>query len=101
MQKWEPGMTYDDFCNSKINVWVQIHRLPFELRNSETIKDFALLAGKVINSSMGSMNVSKRGNVYLRYHIKLDTSKPIVPGSFLKIIERARTLIMFKYENYV
>lgn len=31
MQKWEQGMMGDDFSNTSINIWVQIHRLPYEL----------------------------------------------------------------------
>lgn len=32
LQKWKSRMTDDDFENTKINIWVQVRRLPFEFR---------------------------------------------------------------------
>lgn len=31
LQKWEPDMTEDDFDNTRINSWVHLYGLPFEL----------------------------------------------------------------------
>lgn len=29
VQRWKPGITGDDFVNSKINIWVHVHGLPY------------------------------------------------------------------------
>lgn len=47
LQKWKEGMIADDFANTNINVWVHIHRLPFELRRNKFAKTFVAPAGKI------------------------------------------------------
>lgn len=32
LQRWEVGMTDEDFINTKINIWIRIHGLPYELK---------------------------------------------------------------------
>lgn len=51
MQEWKSGMTGEDVCNTKINIWEHLHRLPFELRNDTFAKDLAGIAGKVKDNS--------------------------------------------------
>lgn len=38
LQKWEPGTMEEGFENTKINIWVQVRRLPFEFRCYEYAK---------------------------------------------------------------
>lgn len=39
MQKWNPGMTADDFDSTKISIFVQLTRPPFELRKDASIRE--------------------------------------------------------------
>lgn len=53
------GMISDDFCNNRINIWVQLHRLPFELRNQDQAVILAGIAGRVkdlCNHSVSSVS---------------------------------------------
>lgn len=46
-QKWEPGMTGEDFVKTKINVWAHLYGLRFELRNIPAAIKIAEYAGRV------------------------------------------------------
>lgn len=44
-------MAGEDFVNTKINIWLHIHGLPYELRKIEFVKTFASYAGRVKESN--------------------------------------------------
>lgn len=98
MQKWENGMMGEDFNNTKINIWVQLHRLPFELRNPKAAKKLAEIAGKV-KEGYGQKNESDNtyGGEFQKFRIELDTSNPITPGFFLERQGRKPVWVQFKY----
>lgn len=100
LQKWEHGMTGEDFINTKINIWVHIHGLPFELRRPEFAERFAAYAGRVqtITKKDTKKPISYEGE-YMRFHIALDTGKPILPGMFLKRTGRKPVWVSLKYER--
>lgn len=102
IQKWETGMNEDDFVNTTISIWVHIHRLPFELRKTEFAKNLAVYAGRIHDEPTvrkhGKTESSQRG-MYTRNRIDLDTTRPILPGLFLKRPNRKPTWISMKYER--
>lgn len=82
MQRWEIGMTGDDFVNAKINIWIHIHGLPYELRRSEIAVGFAKYAGEVVKPINRKKEASYERE-FMSFRIALDTNKPILPGLFL------------------
>lgn len=67
-------MTGKDFANTKINICIHIHGLPYELRMVEHAKRFAQFAGRVkkSNRSDGIGEALYEGE-YMKYRIELDT----------------------------
>lgn len=85
MQKWESGMISEYFCNNKINIWVQLHRLPFELRSQTSVKELAELTGRVKDTKDWDKwsDTTYRGE-FPKFRIELATDEPILPDFFLK-----------------
>lgn len=80
-QKWELGMTCEDFVNTK-----------------EFAKGFATYAGDVTKTTSNNREGSYEGE-YMKFRIELDTHKPILPGLFFQRIGRKRTWVSMKYER--
>lgn len=100
LQQWESGMTEEDFHNNLINVWVQVRRLPFEFRCYKYAKDIVKFAGEVVeNISTDDQNEEVFCGQFVRIKIRLDVSKPILPGLFLRREDRNPVWIAFKYEK--
>lgn len=100
MQKWVPGMTEEDFDNTKLNVWVQVRRLPFEFRCHKFAKGIAKCAGDLVKmEGMVDSDVPDFGNQYVRVRVQIDHTKPLVNGCFLKRPDRKPVWICFKYER--
>lgn len=97
MQKWEVGMTGDDFVSTKINIWVHIHGLPYELRRPEFAVGFANYACEVIKPTSNKRDVSYEGE-FMKFRIALNTNEPILHSLFLRRISRRPTWIYMKYE---
>lgn len=100
LQKWEKGMMEEDFENTKINIWVQVRRLPFEFRNYTYGSMLAAKAGDLVE--MKAENFARRNALtgqFVRVRIQLDTTKPVCPGVFLKRDGRKPVWISFKYEK--
>lgn len=93
LQKWEPGMIGEDFECKTINIWVQLQRLPYELRSFHKAKSLAELAGKIKHTE----EETQMGGEFVRFRIELDTTKPILPGFFLQRLGRKHTWISLKY----
>lgn len=100
LQKWEEGMTAEDFNNTKINIFVQMYGLPFELRKDEGARS-AIEQVYTIKEhfSNGSVRESAYGKEYLRYRIEIDINTPILPGFFLERRDRRPTWVYLKYEK--
>lgn len=103
MQKWEPGMTKEDFTITKI--LFHIHRMPFELRRPEFARSLAVHAGQIKEIKNGGkggtshlLELSYSGP-YTRLRIEIDTAKPILTGLFLRRLNRKPTWIYLKYEK--
>lgn len=91
-------MIGDDFRNTKINVWVQLHCLPFKLRNEIFVKDLAGIAGKVKdNTGSSSTSANRYGGEFLKFCIELDMKEPIIHGFFLQRDRRNPVWIHLKY----
>lgn len=91
-------MIGEDFGNTRINIWVQIHRLPFELRNQMFAKGLAAIAGTVKDSDQICKNSENLfAGEFLKYRVELDTNKPIVPGFFLQRQDKKPVWIHLKY----
>lgn len=83
MQKWDSGMTSDDFSTNYVNIWVQIHRLPFELRNQKSAECFANIAGRVKEfNGLPSVARNQYEGEFPKFRIELQTNEPIVTGFF-------------------
>lgn len=99
-QKWEPGMITEDFDNTKINIWVHIYRLPYKLRYDKYPISFAELAVAVHDTfGGGRRNKVESGGEFLKYRVKVDTSKPLLPGFFLRRSGRKQIWVYMKYER--
>lgn len=100
LHKWEQGMsTGEDFDNTKVNAWVHIHGLPFELRNERFAKEVAEHAGKVKKQRPEAERAQRFGGEFMRLCVKIDTPKPLLPSPFLKRSNRKPTWIYMKYEK--
>lgn len=98
MLQWESGMTGEDFCSNRIHIWVQLHHLPFELRNQISAKGLASIAGRV--KDIGGMNLPYESNLgaeFPKFRIELASDEPIINGFFLERQTRKPTWIHFKY----
>lgn len=98
LQKWELGVTGDDFRNTNINIWIHIHGLPYELRRQDYANGFAMKAG-VVQAQTGSKGKIIYEGEYTKSRISMDMMKPILPGLFLKRIGRKPLWISMKYEK--
>lgn len=100
MEKWMAGMTEEDFDNSKLNIWVQIRRLPFEFRCYRYAKGVAQFAGDLVCTDDHEGNKwNQFGHQYVRVRLRVDSNTPMVPGLFLKRPNQKPTWISFKYEK--
>lgn len=77
-------MTGEDFDNNKINVWMHLHGLPFELRNIDSARNIAEYAGKVKSQKTDLETSQGFGKEYMNVRIEVDITKPLLPGLFLK-----------------
>lgn len=100
LQKWCSGMTRDDFANTQINNFVQLYRLPFELRNDDSAREIVEKIGYIKDhKDNGKTKETNQGREYLRYRIEIDVTRPIIPGFFLERIGKELTWISLKYEK--
>lgn len=100
LQKWEEGMTAEDFNNTKINIFVQVYGLPFELRKDEGTRSVVEQIGKIKeHKSNGSLRESAYGKEYMRYRIEVDINTPLLDGVFLERRGRKPTWVYLKYEK--
>lgn len=86
------------FNNTKLNIWVQLHKLPFELRNNTFGKKLAGVAGKVRHIiGLYQSTKNRYGGEFLKFRIEIDVMKPIVLGFFLQRQDRS----MSNYHHFV
>lgn len=66
LQKWEAGMSDEDFECTSLNIWVQLHKLPYEFRRKECALALASLAGVEKESSAQEESQNEgRANEYM------------------------------------
>lgn len=100
MEKWVAGMTEEDFVNTKVYIWAQIRRLPFELRCFKYAKSMAKYAGCVVeNDEVQTNQGTDYCSNFVRVRLQIDLNKPLVPCLFLKRPNRKPAWIPFKYER--
>lgn len=97
MQQWEHGMMGDDFCNTKINIWIQLHRLPFELRKNNAARGLAGIVGVVKEQMISNMSSVNSYGESPKFRIELDTHKLIIPGFWLERKNRKHVWVQIKY----
>lgn len=91
-------MIGEDFCNTRINIGVQLHHIPFELRNQMSAMELTAIARKVKDISILNLtSESQYGEEFLKFHIELDTTKQITPRFFLQRQGRKLVQIHLKY----
>lgn len=100
LQKLETGIMEDDFENTKINIWVQIRRLPFQIRCFKYASMLASYAGDLIgNDSVNNPKLTEFSGQFVRIRVLLNRTKPICPGLFLQRENRKPVWFTFKYEK--
>lgn len=91
-------MIAEDFECDSINIWVQIHGLPYELRSFHRAKGLAEHVGKVKEgNSLQPVETHQLGGEYVRFRIAMDITKPILPGFFLERMVRKHIWVPLKY----
>lgn len=99
MRKWEIGMTGEDFDSTKINIWIHIHGVPYELRKTDIAAGFAKYAGDLIKSTNSKREISFEGEC-MKFRIFCTRISPILPGLFLQRIGRKPSWVQMKCESY-
>lgn len=91
-------MIGEDLTNTKINIMVHMHRLPYELRNQTFAKEITAISGTVKEENGSKLEFgSSMVGEFLKFRIALDTTVPIVPDFFLNRENRKQVWIHFKY----
>jgi hypothetical protein len=98
LKPWPPALAIDEVKLHYCPFWVQVHNLPYQCM---TVKN-AIKMGKGIGEFMELDNnfsgdlISRQ---YIRFRVDVNTSKPLVPGYYLKRPGLDDHWIAFKYER--
>lgn len=99
--KWEAGKQQEDLFSEKIQLVVQVHDLPMEMRSEETGRRCAGVAGSVteiIKPYQNSDHIVQRRRFY-KFKVEVDLRKPLAPGCFLGKKEDNPAKARFRYEK--
>ncbi|KAL9689957.1 hypothetical protein QQ045_010350 [Rhodiola kirilowii] len=99
VEKWRVGSVPMDYNSNVIRMWVQIHNIPVEYRKSNTPRELADLAGKVIKDDKHDDNKDAARRKWDRFRVEVEVDKPIFHGVFLAEDDREPVWIEYKYER--
>lgn len=98
--RWEAGKQLEEFFSKKIQLVVQIHDLPIEMRTKMTARRCAAVADTILESiklnQYCAINLHRRR--FFKFKVEVDLRNPLAPGYFSGKKEdppRAR----FRYEK--
>ncbi|CAM8937347.1 unnamed protein product [Rhodiola kirilowii] len=98
LQKWWKGMKPSDVNQRKIEISMQMHEVPIQIRDKTTAKDVANEVGGLVERE-GTKNVEVKGT-YLRDRIELPVDEPIRRGLLLRFPDgMPDQWITFSYER--
>ncbi|KAL9673458.1 hypothetical protein QQ045_029716 [Rhodiola kirilowii] len=99
VERWRVGSVPMDYNSNVIRMWVQIHNIPVEYRESNTPRELADLAGKVIKDDKHDDNKDAARRKWDRFRVEVEVDKPIFHGVFLAEEDREPVWIEYKYER--
>ncbi|KAL9690959.1 hypothetical protein QQ045_011376 [Rhodiola kirilowii] len=97
LQRWWKGMKPSDVNQRKIEIWIQMHEVPIQVRDRTTAKEVAtVVVNLVVREGMKNIEVK---STYLRAQIELSVDDPIRRGLLLQIPDNWPQWISFIYER--
>lgn len=99
LRRWEKGMTAMNVSFSRIQLWVQVWGLPFDLMNAEVGKVLGEGLGDVLDVDVKAFTSDQ--SHFLRVRVDLPLDKPLRRGAPVVSPEGDRTWVGFKYERIV
>lgn len=101
--RWVAGKLPDEMFTNKIQIALQVHNLPLEMRTENSARKCAQTAGKVLGTIMPSNNGHTDYQVQIRrfhrFRIEIDLNKALAPGCFLGKKELNPPKAIFRYEK--
>lgn len=99
LRRWEKGMTAMNVSFPRIQLWVQVWGLPFDLMNAEVGKVLGEGLGDVLDVDVKAFTSDQ--SHFLRVRVDLPLDKPLRRGAPVVSPEGDRTWVGFKYERIV
>lgn len=99
LRRWEKGMTAINVTFPKIQFWVQIWGLPFNLMNEEAGKEIGGSLGEVVDVDAKAILSKQARFLYIRVDLPLD--KPLRRGAPMISPKGDKSWVAFKYERIV
>jgi hypothetical protein len=98
LQPWSPNLAIEELKLHFSALWIQVHKLPLQFMTTKN----AIKIGKGIGKILELDNNNSFGLIchqFIRFRIKINTSKPLAPGFYMSCTGEEPHWIAFKYER--
>lgn len=99
--RWEAGKKLEKLLKERMQLVVQIHDLPLQMRSEGTAKRCAVVAGTVLGYikpyRSATQNVQRQK--FYKFKVEVDLRRPLAPGCFLGNQKDNPPRAKFRYEK--